>query len=73
MKVSKAQIAVRIPQSLSDRLNNYVKRTGMSKTDVVAGAIANYLGCEEDTSLHNKVNEMHKRLTELEIKLSIIQ
>ena len=70
--MSKAQIAVRIPQSLSERLNNYVKRTGASKTDVVIGAIANYLGCEEDVSLHQRVNEMEKRLTELEHKFKMI-
>lgn len=64
--MAKAQIAVRIPQALLDRLNEYVKRTGASKTEVLIGAIANYLGCEEDVSLHQRVNEMEKRLTELE-------
>jgi hypothetical protein len=36
------------------------------KTDVVIGAISNYLGCEEDVSLHQRVNELEKRLTQLE-------
>jgi predicted DNA-binding protein len=64
--MSKGQIAVRIPQPLLDRLNDYINRTGASKTDVVIGAIANYLGCEEDVSLHQRVNELEKRLTQLE-------
>lgn len=66
--MSKGQIAVRVPQSLLNRLNDYVSRTGASKTDVVIGAIANYLGCEDDVSLHQRVNELEKRLTELENK-----
>lgn len=70
--MNKAQIAVRIPESLLKRLNDYVDRTGASKTDVVIGAIANYLGCEEDVSLHQKVDEMEKRLTELEYKVKMI-
>lgn len=70
--MNKAQIAVRIPESLLKRLNDYVDRTGASKTDVVIGAIANYLGCEEDVSLHQKVDEMEKRLTEIETQLKII-
>ena len=70
--MTKGQIAVRVPQPLLDRLNDYVRRTGASKTDVVIGAISNYLGCEEDVSLHQKVNEMEKRLTEIETKLKII-
>ncbi len=64
--MSKGQIAVRVPQPLLDRLNDYVRRTGASKTDVLIGAISNYLGCEEDVSLHQRVNEMEQRLTELE-------
>lgn len=70
--MNKAQIAVRIPESLLKRLNDYVDRTGASKTDVVIGAIANYLGCEEDVSLHQKVDEMEKRLTELKYKVKMI-
>ncbi|MGK7954661.1 MAG: DNA-binding domain-containing protein [Crocosphaera sp.] len=67
--MSKGQIAVRIPQPLLDRLNDYVRRTGASKTDVVIGAISNYLGCEEDVSLHQRMSEVEKRLTELEAKV----
>ncbi len=64
--MSKGQIAVRVPQPLLDRLNDYVRRTGASKTDVVIGAISNYLGCEEDVSLHQKMNELEKRVASLE-------
>ena len=44
IKISKGRIAVRVPQPWLDRLNDYVKRIGVSKTDVVIGAISNYLG-----------------------------
>ncbi len=70
--MSKGQIAVRVPQPLLDRLNDYVRRTGASKTDVVIGAISNYLGCEEDVSLHQRVNELEKRLSDVETKITII-
>ncbi|MGK7874001.1 MAG: hypothetical protein AB4426_12025 [Xenococcaceae cyanobacterium] len=33
--MGKPQIAIRIPPPLLERLNNYVKQTGTSKTDVV--------------------------------------
>lgn len=64
--MSKGQIAVRIPQPLLDRVNDYVRCTGASKTDVVIGAISNYLGCEEDVSLHQRMSEVERRLEELE-------
>ena len=38
--MGKPQIAVRIPPFLLEKLNNYVERTGTSKTDVVVSAIA---------------------------------
>ncbi len=64
--MTKGQIAVRVPQPLLDRLNDYVRRTGASKTDVVIGAISNYLGCEEDVSLHQRMNELERRVALLE-------
>lgn len=64
--MNKGQIAVRLPQPLLDRLNDYVRRTGASKTDVVIGAISNYLGCEEDISLHQRMKKLEKRVEELE-------
>ena len=69
--MSKGQIAVRVAQPLLDRLKDYVRRTGTSKTDVVIGAISNYLGCEEDVSLHQRIYELEKRLTDLENKCNL--
>ena len=38
--MAKSQIAVRVPPSLLAELNQYVERTGTSKTDVVVSAYA---------------------------------
>lgn len=38
--MGKPQIAVQVPPSLLAELNQYVERTGTSKTDVVVSAIA---------------------------------
>ena len=67
----KPQIAVRMPQTLFDELNQYVKQTGTSKTDVVISAIAEYLGCADNIPLSQRVAEIEKRLASLETKVNI--
>lgn len=62
----KSQIAVRIPPSLLRKLNSHVKRTGISKTDVVVSALANYLDSAEDMPLTERIVDIEKRLTALE-------
>ncbi|MGK7878461.1 MAG: DNA-binding domain-containing protein [Xenococcaceae cyanobacterium] len=64
--MTKSQIAVRIPPLLLERLNSYVKRTGTSKTEVVVGAIAEYLGCAEDIPLTQRMARLEERMAELE-------
>ena len=64
----KSQIAVRIPPPVLAELNEYVKRTGTSKTEVVVGAIANYLGCTEKIPLAQRMADFEKRLAALEAK-----
>ena len=49
--MGKPQIAVRVPPSLLAELNQYVEKTGTSKTDLVVSAIAQYLGCAESVPL----------------------
>ncbi len=56
----KPQIAIRLPQSLMEKLNTYVERTGASKTEVMVGALAQYLDCPESISLIQKVAEVEK-------------
>ncbi len=64
--MGKPQIAVRMPPSLMEKLNSYVKKTGTSKTDVVVSAIAQYLGCAENVPLNQRVAELERRVNELE-------
>jgi predicted DNA-binding protein len=67
--MSKPQIAIRMPPSLLQELNNYVELTGTSKTDVVVSAIAQYLGCADNVPLNQRVGELERRMSELEIKV----
>lgn len=62
----KPQIVVRLPMHLLEKLNNYAQKTGTSKTDVVVGALAQYLGCAETIPLN-------QRLAELEFKVAAIE
>jgi hypothetical protein len=50
-----------------EKLNSYVERTGISKTDVVVSAIATYLGCAESVPLSQRMAEVEKRVAELEV------
>ena len=62
----KPQIAVRVPPSLFEQLNEYVEKTGTSKTDVVINAIAEYLGCTENMPLSQRIAELEQKFVELE-------
>ncbi len=64
--MTRPQIAVRIPPSIFEQLNNYVEKTGTSKTDVVVSAIAQYLGCAENVPLIQRVAELEVKVEELQ-------
>ncbi len=63
----KPQIAIRLPKSLMEKLNTYVQRTGASKTEVMVGALAQYLDCPESIPLSQRMAEMEKKVAELEM------
>jgi len=65
----KSQIAVRVPPSLLQELNQYIEKTGTSKTDVVVSAIATYLGFSESVTLSQRMAELERKFVELEAKL----
>ncbi|MGK7872246.1 MAG: ribbon-helix-helix protein, CopG family [Xenococcaceae cyanobacterium] len=67
--MTKPQISIRITPPLLEKLNNYVERTGTSKTEVVVGAIANYLDCAEDIPLSQRMASVERRLAELEAEM----
>ncbi len=68
----KPQIAVRIPPFLFEQLNEYVKQTGTSKTDVVVKAIAEYLGCTDNVPLSQRMSELEEKFVSLEAKVKVI-
>lgn len=65
--MTKPQITVRISPPLLTELNQYVKQTGTSKTDVVVSALAQYLGNAEAAPMSQRVAELEKRVAALEI------
>lgn len=60
------QIAIRLPHNLMSKLNMYVQRTGSSKTEVMVGALAQYLDCPESIPLTQRVTELEINIRELE-------
>ncbi len=67
--MSKPQITIRIPPSLFSKLNRYVEHIGTSKTEVVLGALAQYLDCAEDVPLIRRLIELEERVTALEAEV----
>ena len=65
------QIAIRLPVPLMEKLNAYVKRTGASKTEVMVGALAQYLDFPESIPLSQRVAEIEKRMKELEMLVKV--
>ena len=70
--MGKRQIAVRVPDSLLERLDNYVKEKKTSKTDVVIGALAQYLDCPENVPLGERMTAVEDKLAQLETQLKTI-
>jgi hypothetical protein len=64
--MTKPQISIRISSPLLTELNQYVKQTGTSKTDVVVSAIAQYLGNAEAAPMSQRVAELERKFAELE-------
>ena len=64
--MAKPQIAIRFLFELMDKLNSYVERTGASKTEVMVGALAQYLDCPESMPFSQRMNEVERRLAVLE-------
>jgi hypothetical protein len=64
--MARSQIAVRIPPPLLAELNQYVKQTGTSKTDVVVSAIAQDLGCADTVPLSQRMAEIERRVAAIE-------
>ncbi len=60
------QVAIRLTPELMDKLNSYVERTGASKTEVMVGALAQYLDCPESMPFSQRMADLERRMEELE-------
>ena len=65
------QLNLKVPVSIYQRLDEYVERTGVTKTEVVVNALAQYLGCEENVALLQRVAHIEARLAMLEAEQSM--
>ena len=68
--MTKSQISVRITSSLLEKLNGYVDNTGATKTEVIVGALAQYLDCTQDLSMPKRMAEMERKMAILETKVT---
>jgi hypothetical protein len=66
MAMGKPQLVIRVPPSLLNDLNGYVETTGISKTDVVVSAIAQYLGSSENVPLTQRMAELELKVLKLQ-------
>ncbi len=64
--MTKSQISVRIPSSLLEKLNGYVDNTGATKTEVIVGALAQYLGSAKDIPVMQRIAQLEERIATLE-------
>lgn len=64
--MARPQIVIRIPPKIFEQLNTYIEQNGVSKTDVVLGALANYLGCAENLPLSQRVAQLEARMVQME-------
>ncbi len=67
--MGKPQITVRLSPSLLMELDQYIERTGTSKTDVVVSALAQYLGCTKEVPLSQRMAELERRMAAVETKI----
>ena len=64
--MSTVYVGARIPVSLHQRLSEHIEKTGASKSEVMASALAAYLGSVQDISLREMVFQLEKRVATLE-------
>ena len=69
----KSQVAVRLPRTLFNKFRRYVEKTGMSQTDVMVTALAQYLDSSEGVPMLHKILELEKRVEALEDKHSLMR
>ncbi len=69
--MSKVQLAVRIPEKLQEKLDNYIGQTGATKTEVVVNALGEYLDCAETIPLTERLAEFDKRLSLIEAQMKV--
>ena len=60
------QIAIRLPQSLMEKLNTYLERTGTTKTQVIVATLAQYLGSADDIPVMQRITRLEERVAAVE-------
>lgn len=68
--MSSVQVGIRIPPRLYERLVIHAAKVGLSKSEVIITALAQYLDCAEDVPLVQRVAEIERRIEILETQSS---
>ena len=63
------QLNLKVPQSIYDRLDEYVERTGATKTEIAVHALSQYLNCAEDAPLRRAHGSPRNEAGHLEVKV----
>ena len=69
----KKQLGIRIPEVLLARLDHYAKAMKTSKTEIVIGALAQYLDSPENIPLGERVRAVESKLAQIEAQLKKIR
>lgn len=64
--MSTPQFSVRIPTTLDERVKQFAKDNKVTKTKVMIDALNHYLGCMEEISLNEELNEIKEKITNIE-------
>ncbi|NEP59805.1 MAG: DNA-binding domain-containing protein [Symploca sp. SIO2G7] len=62
-------VGARIPQSLHDKLSDYMNRVGATKSEIMTAALAQYLGSAENVPMSQRVVELEARIAALEAQM----
>ena len=68
--MARPQLVIRIPHDLLEQLSTYMEQTGASKTEVVVGALAHYLGYVENLHLSQRVAELEAKTVRMEVSIN---
>ena len=59
-------ISIRVPDNIRKRLDEYVDKTNLTKTEIMVRALTQYLGINDELAFTQRLSEVERRLSEIE-------